>query len=153
VHATEKPDITGASVTTEPVGLFVVELESVALGTTSCVICEERALTRIALPHEPPHRSRDAAHPGRRVGVVQVLSRLVRLGEAPGFEPLELLTHRRVDDRSEVAPGRERGEPLQLVAKLTARGETNDLWGAIVYGESVTRKSVLGSSVEGFCTP
>ena len=35
--------------------------------------------------------------------------------------------HRRVDYRSEVAPGRERGEPFQLVTKLTARGESHDV--------------------------
>jgi hypothetical protein len=70
MDATQESDITGASITTEPVGLVVVELEPVALRTTSSVLRDERALTRIALPHEPPHRSRDAAHPGRRVGVV-----------------------------------------------------------------------------------
>ena len=116
-------DISGTSIATEPVGLVVVELESVALRTTSSVSRYECATPPIAFPHEPLHCSRDAAYSRRRVGVVQVLSRLVRLAEAPGFEPLELLAYRRVDDRSEVAPGRERSEPFQLVAKLSARSE------------------------------
>jgi len=135
---TEKPDITCASIATEPVGLVVVVLESVALGTTSSVLRQERALTTIACH---TNRLTGAAMP-RTPDDVSASSRfflglfVLAKRRASSRSSFSSQPHRRVDDRSEVAPGRERGEPFQLVTKLTARGEPNDLWGAIVYGES-----------------
>ena len=105
----------------------VMELEKAARGASTTLPVHVAASPAIALVHDAPHRGRDVARGRRRVAVGEALPRGVRLREAPGFEPLELLGDGVFDDRAEVAVGHrgahERRESLELVAQIGAGGE------------------------------
>ena len=78
----------------------------------------KRALSLIPRPHEALHRSGNSAHPRRRVGIFEALSRILDFAKALGLEPFEFLRHGRFEHGSEVGTRHERREPLELVVKL-----------------------------------
>ncbi len=82
-------NILRASITADAKGFVVVELQSLTRRAAPSVLAEKRTLPLVSLPHEAPHRGGDTAHPGRRVGFFEALSRVFRFAEALGFEPFE----------------------------------------------------------------
>ena len=105
----------------------VVELEPLARRASSPLFVLVAASASVPLVHGSLHRGRDLARRGGGLALRERLPRRLGPGEAPGFEPLELLGDGLLDDRGQVAVGHrgahEGPQPLELVAKLGGGGE------------------------------
>ena len=105
VHLTHQTDVMQAVVTAEAVRVPVMELEPITGRASSALLVHEAASAPIALVHSASHRGRNVARGGRGAGLRQTLPRAARPGEAPGFEPFELLGDGLLDDRGQIAVG------------------------------------------------
>src|SRR5262245_38107094 len=111
----------------------MMNLQRVALGASPALLVSVVALPAVPLAHRPSHGSRDVAETGRCIGVTERLAGFLRLGEAAGLEPCELLRDRLLDDRGEITVGdlgpQERAQPLQLLVELRTRRELHLVFG------------------------
>jgi hypothetical protein len=105
----------------------VVILETVALRAPSALAIDIAASSFVTRVNGAPDRRGYVPTACRSVCTREFLPRSLRRAEAPGFEPFQLLGHGLVDDGSQIGIGglgsQECLQPLQLPAKLRARGE------------------------------
>jgi len=109
--------------------VFVVKLEVMALRAAEAVRVSIAATAAIAGVHQSPHRCRDMPRRRAPVRLWRIAAGRLRLAEAPGLDPLQLLADRDVDDPREIAVGHGRAheslQTLELVAQLDAGREAN----------------------------
>ena len=125
--STREGDVGDRVVTAVPERAAVMELESLARRAPSPLFVLVAASASVPLVHGPLHRGRDLACRGGGLALRERLPRRLGPGEAPGFEPLELLGDGLLDDRGQVAVGHggahEGPQSLELVVKLGGSGE------------------------------
>ena len=102
-----------------------MELEPVALRAPFAVLVDEAAPISVPFPHGALDGSGDVARCGRRICLFELLTRLLRLGKTPCFEPLELLRNGLIDDRREIRRAREGAEPSEFFVELRVGRELN----------------------------
>jgi hypothetical protein len=129
VDATHEPNILWTVVAPQTEGVPMVELEMLAFWASSALLIHVAASACVALVHRPPDGGRDVARGRGRRGLRESLPGSRRLGEAPGFEPFELLGDGLLDERSQVAVrylcAHQRPESGQFVLQLGAGRELN----------------------------
>src|SRR5262249_55476949 len=126
VSAAQETDVLGTVVATHGERIPMMKLELLALGTAAAVLVDEAAPANLAFKYSAPRGSRNVPRPrGRRHS--DRPTRVVRSGESPRLETLELLGGGALDDRGQVAVGNlrphEGSEALELVSQRPASGE------------------------------
>ena len=80
----------------------MVKLQSSPFGAALTLLTYETALLGVSLAYGTPHRRRNVARPGRRIGLFHGLPRRLRLPVTLRFGPLQLLGDRDFDDLRQV---------------------------------------------------
>jgi hypothetical protein len=127
VHPAHERQVQHGVVTAIAERVAVVELEPLASGAPPALLVHVSASTLVALVHGALDRRRDLARPRRGVGLGEGLPGSAGSAKPPGFEPLQLLGDRVLDDQGQIAVGHrgahQGSETLELVAKGGGRGE------------------------------
>jgi len=127
-------------------GLLVVELQVVSTRTAATAIVTVGAPPSVTLVNNSPHGSRDVARAGRRVGLTKRLPGSSRPPEALCLQPFQLFGHGDLDHLGQISARHRRPhqglKPRQLVAKIGASVEANDLRATAFCTPSSARSSV-----------